>query len=77
MGTSQNLMVMKLDMLMRLAKAISMLSFVPNTFHFMIKSKSAKFIVEADYCSNAVTCIGVTVFVTFLVLFHVFDYFLR
>ena len=43
--TSQNLRRVKLDMLVRLAKAISMLSFVPNTFYFMIKSKSAKFIV--------------------------------
>ena len=30
-----------------------------------------------DYCSNAVTCNGVTVFVTFLVLLSVFDYILR
>ena len=30
-------------MLVGLSKAISMLSFVPNTFYFMIKSKSAKF----------------------------------
>ena len=37
--------MVKLDMLVRLAKAISMLSFVPNTFYFMIKSKSAKFVV--------------------------------
>ena len=34
-----------MDMFVRLAKAISMLSFVPNTFYIMIKSKSAKFIV--------------------------------
>ena len=42
-GTSQNLMVMKLYVLVRLPEAISTLSFVPNTFYFMIKSKSAKF----------------------------------
>ena len=34
-----------MDMLVRLAEAISMLSFVPNTFYIMIKSKSAKFVV--------------------------------
>jgi len=33
--------------------------------------------MKADYCSNAVTCNGVTVFVTFSVLFCVFDYNLR
>ena len=37
--TSQNLRRVKLDMLVRLAKAISMLSVVPNTFYFMFKSK--------------------------------------
>ncbi len=31
----------------------------------------------ADDCSNAVTCNGVTVFVTFSVLFCVFDYIFR
>ncbi len=30
-----------------------------------------------DYCINAFTCNGVTVFVTFSVLLHVFDYILR
>ena len=37
--------MVKLDMLVRLTEAISMLSFVPNTFYFMIKLKSAKFVV--------------------------------
>jgi len=32
--------------------------------------------LSADYCSNAVTCNGVTVFVTFSVLLQVFDYIL-
>jgi hypothetical protein len=32
---------------------------------------------KPDYCSNAVTCNGVTVFVTFSVFSRVFDYFLK
>ena len=35
--------VVLLLLLLRLAEAMSMLSFVPNTFYFIIRSKSAKF----------------------------------
>ncbi len=36
-----------------------------------------KEVEQTDYCSNAVTCNGVTVFVTIFVFFGVFDYILK